>query len=64
MNLSQFCLMLRLGFGRSVQEAVQPPVRTLDGGVDRVISRDTLGLDGIYPKANRQSGKASLMIAR
>ncbi len=48
-------LMLRLGYGGSVEDAGRTLGRSGDGGVDGVIKQDKLGLDNIYLQAKRWS---------
>jgi len=46
-------LLVRMGYGGSVQDAGQVLGRSGDGGVDGVIKEDKLGLDSIYVQAKR-----------
>ena len=46
-------LMLRLGYGGSVEDAGQTLGKSGDGGIDGVIKQDRFGLDNIYLKAKR-----------
>jgi restriction system protein len=49
-------LLVRLGYGGSLQEAGQRLGRSGDGGVDGIIKEDKLGLDVVYVQAKRWDG--------
>lgn len=46
-------LLVRMGYGGSVEDAGRAIGRTGDGGIDGVIKEDRLGLDSIYIQAKR-----------
>ena len=46
-------LLVRMGYGGSLQEAGQAIGRSGDGGVDGIVKQDRLGLDVIYTQAKR-----------
>lgn len=46
-------LLVKMGYGGSVQEAGSSVGRTGDGGIDGIIKEDKLGLDTIYIQAKR-----------
>jgi restriction system protein len=50
-------LLVRMGYGGSVQDAGQAIGRSGDEGIDGVIKEDRLGLDVIYIQAKRWDGK-------
>lgn len=49
-------LLVRMGYGGSLQEAGQRLGRSGDGGVDGIIKEDKLGLDIVYIQAKRWDG--------
>ena len=46
-------LMIAMGYGGSREEAGQATQLSADGGIDRIIKEDPLGLDSIYLQAKR-----------
>jgi restriction system protein len=46
-------LLLKMGYGGSLQEAGKAVGRSGDGGIDGIIKEDKLGLDAIYIQAKR-----------
>jgi restriction system protein len=46
-------LLVRMGYGGSVEEAARVVGKTGDGGIDGIIKEDKLGLDIIYVQAKR-----------
>jgi len=46
-------LLLKLGYGGSLEDASQHLGRSGDGGIDGIIKEDRLGLDAIYIQAKR-----------
>ncbi|MGI8402887.1 MAG: restriction endonuclease [Gemmatimonadaceae bacterium] len=50
-------LLVRMGYGGSLQDAGKAIGKTGDGGIDGVISEDRLGLDVIHIQAKRWDGK-------
>jgi len=51
-------LLVKMGYGGTLQDAGSAVGRSGDGGVDGVIKEDKLGLDTIYIQAKRWEGKA------
>jgi restriction system protein len=49
-------LLVRMGYGGSLEDAAQAVGRTGDGGIDGIIKEDRLGLDAIYIQAKRWNG--------
>jgi restriction system protein len=49
-------LLVRMGYGGSVEDAGEAVGRVGDGGIDGVIKEDKLGLDFIYLQAKRWEG--------
>lgn len=52
-------LLVKMGYGGSEKDAGEAIGKSGDGGIDGVISEDTLGLDVIYVQAKRYSGSVS-----
>ena len=50
-------LLVKMGYGGTLQDAGSAVGRSGDGGVDGVIKEDKLGLDTIYIQAKRWDGK-------
>lgn len=50
-------LLVKMGYGGSLEDAGQAIGRSGDGGIDGVIKEDKLGLDNIYIQAKRWSDK-------
>ena len=51
-------LLVKMGYGGSLQDAGQAIGHSGDGGVDGVIKEDKLGLDNIYIQAKRWTDKS------
>jgi restriction system protein len=49
-------LLVRMGYGGTLQDAGRAVGRTGDGGIDGIIKEDRLGLDAIYIQAKRWEG--------
>ncbi len=49
-------LLVKMGYGGTIQDAAQVVGRSGDGGIDGVIKEDKLGLDTIYVQAKRWDG--------
>ncbi|HMS17482.1 MAG TPA: restriction endonuclease [Planctomycetota bacterium] len=49
-------LLVRMGYGGSLQDAGQAVGKSGDGGIDGIIKEDRLGLDVIYIQAKRWAG--------
>ena len=52
-------LLVKMGYGGTLQEAGQAVGRSGDGGIDGIINEDRLGLDVIYIQAKRWEGGVS-----
>ena len=52
-------LLVKMGYGGSLEEAGQVVGRSGDGGIDGVISEDRLGLDVLYVQAKRWESSVS-----
>lgn len=52
-------LLVKMGYGGTLQEAGQAVGRSGDGGIDGIINEDRLGLDVIYLQAKRWEGNVS-----
>lgn len=52
-------LLVKMGYGGTLQEAGQAVGRSGDGGIDGIINEDRLGLDVIYIQAKRWEGSVS-----
>jgi restriction system protein len=52
-------LLVKMGYGGTLQEAGQAVGRSGDGGIDGTINEDRLGLDVIYLQAKRWEGNVS-----
>ncbi len=49
-------LLVRMGYGGSVEEAARVVGKSGDGGIDGIINEDKLGLDVVYIQAKRWEG--------
>lgn len=52
-------LLVKMGYGGTLQEAGQAVGKSGDGGIDGIINEDRLGLDVIYLQAKRWEGNVS-----
>jgi restriction system protein len=52
-------VLVKMGYGGTLQEAGQAVGRSGDGGIDGIINEDRLGLDVIYIQAKRWEGGVS-----
>jgi restriction system protein len=52
-------VLVKMGYGGTLQEAGQAVGRSGDGGIDGIINEDRLGLDVIYIQAKRWEGSVS-----
>jgi restriction system protein len=57
-------LLLKMGYGGSIEGAGQVVGKTGDGGIDGIIKEDKLGLDIIYIQAKRWEGVVSVVEVR
>jgi len=57
-------LLVRMGYGGSVQDAAQRVGRTGDGGIDGIIKQDKLGLDVLCVQAKRWQGTVGVDVVR
>jgi len=57
-------LLLRMGYGGSLQDAGQVIGKSGDGGIDGVIKEDKLGLDVVYVQAKRWNGNVPASAVR
>src|SRR5947208_14711379 len=49
-------LLVKMGYGGSLQDAGQAVGKSGDGGIDGIIKEDRLGLDALYVQAKRWEG--------
>ncbi len=53
-------LLVKMGYGGSMEDAGQAVGRSGDGGIDGIIKQDRLGLDNVYVQAKRYAAENSV----